>query len=517
MADQQFLDYDGLAAFKDFLNGVDIATATGDGAAYTATIPNVTALKKGLVITIIPDTTSSATIPTLNVNGLGAKNIKQRLSLNTSLTTGAATSAWMVANKPVPLLFDGTNWVTITGRPAATTLYGVTPISNGGTGASTADEARINLGIGGSTLYVNAPAGVTVTATNGETTYTRTVDTDGLAIFESLAVGTWTVQITDGVDTSTRTVVVKPDYSVTMSFFEATINITYPAGSTCTCTDGTTTLTAPDTSGTWACIVPNAGTWTVSCTDNVQTDSGSVSITTEGQSVTTRLNYAVTAYRTEAAMLADAPKEDTIGIVTETDITGVVESTSEPSSPESGMVWICTDTNGDPVTASQYISGAWVEVEAMSYQNGEWVEWIPSGALYWRGDQRTELTGGWAIRKTDGTNLSQASCTFENEKIKITSAGTTSSVLSTSNKIDLTNAQKLSVNIIINNLGSNNVIRMYVGSAIDTDEGCVSSISCSSTGVVNLDVSTVNESCYVGFYIRTNSAIDFEISEVFHE
>ena len=144
MADQPFLDYEGLAAFKELLNGVDIITATGDGAAYTASIPGVTELKRGLVVTIIPDKTSSETIPTLNVNGLGAKSIKQRLSLNTSLTAEASTETWMVANKPVPLLFDGTQWVTITGRPAASTLYGKTEIKNGGTGAETAAEALTN-------------------------------------------------------------------------------------------------------------------------------------------------------------------------------------------------------------------------------------------------------------------------------------------------------------------------------------------------------------------------------------
>lgn len=67
------------------------------------------------------------------------------------------------------------------------------------------------------------------------------------------------------------------------SEFNATINITYPAGSTCTVTDGTTTLTAPDTSGTWACAVPNAGTWTISLSNGF---AETVSITTNGQTVT---------------------------------------------------------------------------------------------------------------------------------------------------------------------------------------------------------------------------------------
>lgn len=73
--------------------------------------------------------------------------------------------------------------------------------------------------------------------------------------------------------------------------FTATINVTYPVGSTCSATDGTTTLTAPDTSGSWACVVPNTGTWTVTCTDGSNTATKSISITTDGQSNTTALAY----------------------------------------------------------------------------------------------------------------------------------------------------------------------------------------------------------------------------------
>lgn len=71
----------------------------------------------------------------------------------------------------------------------------------------------------------------------------------------------------------------------------AFIIVTYPAGSTCTATDGTTTLTAPDTSGSWVCKVPNAGTWTITATDGTDSASTTVSITTEGQSETVMLMY----------------------------------------------------------------------------------------------------------------------------------------------------------------------------------------------------------------------------------
>ena len=65
-------------------------------------------------------------------------------------------------------------------------------------------------------------------------------------------------------------------------FFDATINITYPVGSVCTATDGVTTLTAPDTSGTWKCVVPNAGTWTAR--ESAKGFSDSVSINSSGDS-----------------------------------------------------------------------------------------------------------------------------------------------------------------------------------------------------------------------------------------
>ena len=73
------------------------------------------------------------------------------------------------------------------------------------------------------------------------------------------------------------------DYSAEITFFAATIHITYPAGSTCTATDGVTTLTAPDTSGTWDCVVPNAGTWTVTVVDKGWSDAAEV--TEDGQIV----------------------------------------------------------------------------------------------------------------------------------------------------------------------------------------------------------------------------------------
>ena len=143
---------------------------------------------------------------------------------------------------------------------------------------------KTNVGGGsGGTLTVTAPAGATVTVSKDGKSKTKVADLDGVAVFNGLSSGDWLLSITDGTQTAQKTVTITADYTAAITFFAATIHVTYPAGATCTATDGTTTLTAPDTIGTWDCVVPNAGTWTVSL------DSGfceSVEITQNGEEKT---------------------------------------------------------------------------------------------------------------------------------------------------------------------------------------------------------------------------------------
>ena len=63
----------------------------------------------------------------------------------------------------------------------------------------------------------------------------------------------------------------------------AIISVTYPAGSVCTCANGTRTLTAKDTSGKAMFVIPAAGTWTVKAVSGDKTASSEVEITAEGQ------------------------------------------------------------------------------------------------------------------------------------------------------------------------------------------------------------------------------------------
>ncbi len=72
----------------------------------------------------------------------------------------------------------------------------------------------------------------------------------------------------------------------------AVIGVTYPTGSTCTCTDGAKTLTAKDTTGRALFVIPYAGTWTVKAVSGNKSKSKAVSITAEGQVETVTLTYA---------------------------------------------------------------------------------------------------------------------------------------------------------------------------------------------------------------------------------
>ena len=107
-----------------------------DGVAYTVTDSNISELTVGMKIVIKPNMTSTNANVTLNINDTGAKYIRQRLPYNTSVAVVAPTDNWLVANKPIEIMYDGENWVTTFARTDANSMYGTLPASKVGAGTS---------------------------------------------------------------------------------------------------------------------------------------------------------------------------------------------------------------------------------------------------------------------------------------------------------------------------------------------------------------------------------------------
>lgn len=91
---------------------------------------------------------------------------------------------------------------------------------------------------------------------------------------------------------------------VTVAAVYAAIGVTYPSGSTCTCTNGSTTLTAKDTTGKAMFIIPTKGTWTVKAVKGSNSASKAVSITADGQVETVELTYELYIFKSGAGLTA---------------------------------------------------------------------------------------------------------------------------------------------------------------------------------------------------------------------
>lgn len=156
----------------------------------------------------------------------------------------------------------------------------------------------------GATLVVSSPANVSVTVSKDDKSYTKNSGSLGSATFKGLATGTWTVVISGNGQTATKTIEITADYAITIAFFSASINITYPANSTCVVTNAGGQTVASDTNATssektFIATVNAKGTYTITATatdGSGKTKSATVSITAEGQVETVTLTYELVLF-----------------------------------------------------------------------------------------------------------------------------------------------------------------------------------------------------------------------------
>lgn len=143
--------------------GIQTVFATSsDGVNYTAELDDVEELVAGLTVTIIPNKASTSKTPKLNVNGLGAVTIRQPLSNSTGSSFPSSSDNWMVANKPVTLLYDGNYWLTNKHVVDPLDLTNVIPMEKGGHGSDNGAEGLKNLFAAGNTVLSSYQYGDTL-------------------------------------------------------------------------------------------------------------------------------------------------------------------------------------------------------------------------------------------------------------------------------------------------------------------------------------------------------------------
>lgn len=357
----------------------------------------------------------------------------------------------------------------------------------------------------GGTLVVTAPIGVTVTATNsvlGKTT-TRVANYEGIATFRGLATGTWTVNCTDGIRVSESVdVVINADYATTLAFFSATINVTYPSGSQLTCTDGTTTFTATTSTGYYSFIVPNAGTWTVSCVSGSQTDSEAVTITAAGETKSVTLSYFT------ATINITYPATSTCVVKNSSGAT--VASNSNTGS--SATTWAATVTATDTYTVTATATDGSGNTKSSSVSitsNGQSASVTLDYFLYLynNGDLCTATTGGWNYTYFSGYNNTASHSTNNGLYLACSSNGT--GVHVTNNLISKGKYTKLNVQVSEYWVLSGYTIQVIFGaystkSVINMENNKYANVKPTSTGIFSVDISGVSSSFYVVFGLQTN-------------
>lgn len=131
------------------------------------------------------------------------------------------------------------------------------------------------------------PAGATCTCSYGGKTITAK-DTSGRALFLVPSAGQWLVKASNGGQEVEDTVSITTQgqvASVTLAFFSATIVCTFPVDCTAvTCTKDSTVLSVPSgslSSGSYTFAIPEAGEWTLACTNGTDSDTATVNVTEE--------------------------------------------------------------------------------------------------------------------------------------------------------------------------------------------------------------------------------------------
>lgn len=226
----------------------------------------------------------------------------------------------------------------------------------------------------------------------------------------------------------------------------------------------------------------------------------------------TALNFSIVGGTTQPS----SPKENTIWVNTETAVTSWCISPAAPSSPAAGMVWIMNDTSSAislnalkknsiliwPLSAKQYISGAWVDKMTKIYQDGAWNDFIDWSK--WIIKDGVSVYDVVAIGKPEDSSFSPQKLTMTKEdgRIKIACSGTGTGMVY-AGPVDLTgiNTVTLEGTFSMGSYSGWYYMRAWTKIGDYTLSNSAAAVQLTSTGAT-LNVSKLSGNHYLGFTTR---------------
>ena len=140
-------------------------------------------------------------------------------------------------------------------------------------------------------IIVTVASGATVTATKGSKVVSGT-SVDGTCTLTVPEAGTWSVKATlSGQTSNTKSVTFTDRYTMSLTFFSATITVTVESGASVVLKKNGTTLQTKTSTGTAVFTVTETGTYTVEATKNGHTVSGTVNVVSGTTSYSLTLSF----------------------------------------------------------------------------------------------------------------------------------------------------------------------------------------------------------------------------------
>lgn len=233
------------------------------------------------------------------------------------------------------------------------------------------------------------------------------------------------------------------------------------------------------------------------------------------------LGFVVAAYPSAPT---EAAKENSIGVVTNTPISGWVMQAEQPTGVD-GLVWIEVAAESTvafyadkkqqlklyPKKVVQYVNGSWTRSDAYIYQS-EWKQFSQTIlALYWEGVEDSS-TGGWTV--SHGSK--------ENTYIHVRITGETEARIYTTNKVNVGNYKTIFAEVSSpadNGLTFTVALNLRDSTAVNASSKATKSdtLSKGERKVLSIDISSMDGEFYPVVTTKTVGGSGYDLHRVWME